>query len=256
MTVILRDLLANLNIECQQSRPAPFSSYASAPNDIWSLGVILVNLTCGRNPWKRACFEDSTFRAYSRDRQFLKTILPLTSELNEVLNRIFELDPAKRITIPELRDLILRCERLTTFPAPQVPVDQPRTPPYSPVAYPQDIVYDPCVAAQVPIVPQMLAPVSPVVLPSTELLAQRLSQLSDTSASSGSDAGSVFSDASFASSNSSISSFQQTAFPPKPAAPLVVQSSYASPTPYYVNKVANYFQGFQAHTISRPLNLY
>jgi len=108
--------------ECQQSAPKPFSSYASAPNYIWSLGVILVNLTCGRNPWKRACFEDSTFRAYVRDRKFLKTILPLTTELNHILNRIFELDPAKRITIPELRELIIRLSSLPRIRRPLSPI--------------------------------------------------------------------------------------------------------------------------------------
>lgn len=89
------------------------SCYASAPNDVWSLGVILVNLTCGRNPWKRASTEDSTFRAYLKDPQFLRTILPLSPELNYILRRIFECDPRKRITIPELRRLIVDCPRFT-----------------------------------------------------------------------------------------------------------------------------------------------
>ncbi|KAF2097541.1 kinase-like protein [Rhizodiscina lignyota] len=197
--------------ECQQAHPKPFSSYASAQNDIWSLGVILVNLTCGRNPWKRACFEDSTFRAYMRDRKFLKSILPLSTELNNILSRIFELDPAKRISIPELRDLINSCERFTTFPAPPMPVQQPITPPYSPVACAQGIVPF-CIPEQIPAIPQLpslMAPISPMVLPQTEPLTQHLSQLSDSSASSGSDSGSVFSDASSTSSNSSTSSFSQ-----------------------------------------------
>ncbi|KAL2222799.1 protein serine/threonine kinase [Thermoascus aurantiacus ATCC 26904] len=99
--------------ECQQPNPRPMSCYASAPNDVWSLGVILVNLTCGRNPWKRASTEDSTFRAYLKDPQFLRTILPLSPELNYILRRIFECDPRKRITIPELRRLIVDCPRFT-----------------------------------------------------------------------------------------------------------------------------------------------
>lgn len=101
-------------IECQQLRPRPGSCYSSAANDVWSLGVILVNLTCGRNPWKRASTDDSTFRAYLKDPQFLRTILPLSSELNYILRRIFECDPRKRITLPELRRLIVECPRFTT----------------------------------------------------------------------------------------------------------------------------------------------
>ncbi|EZG02331.1 RAN protein kinase [Trichophyton rubrum CBS 735.88] len=106
--------------ECQQSTPA---AYASAPNDVWSLGVILVNLSCGRNPWKRASPEDPTFLAYLKNPLFLRTILPLSVELNAILRHIFECDPQKRITIPELRKLILECPRFTVRPS--VPVLSP-----------------------------------------------------------------------------------------------------------------------------------
>ncbi|KAJ5095498.1 hypothetical protein NUU61_004854 [Penicillium alfredii] len=108
--------------ECQQSNPRPMSCYASVANDVWSLGVMLVNLTCGRNPWKRASLEDSTFRAYLKDPFFLKSILPLSTEMVCILSRVFERDPSKRITIPELRRLILECPRFTENPmAPWVP---------------------------------------------------------------------------------------------------------------------------------------
>jgi serine/threonine protein kinase len=99
--------------ECQQSA-RPYACYASAPNDIWSLGVILVNLTCGRNPWKKASPDDSTFRAYLKDPTFLQTILPLSRELDSILRHVFECDPSKRISIQKLRELIVACPRLTT----------------------------------------------------------------------------------------------------------------------------------------------
>lgn len=102
--------------ENQQEDPRPMSSYISPANDVWSLGVTLINLTCGRNPWKRASTEDPTFRAYLKDPFFLKTILPLSTELLCILNRIFERDPLKRVTIPELRKLILECPRFTITP--------------------------------------------------------------------------------------------------------------------------------------------
>ncbi|MCJ1350560.1 MAG: hypothetical protein MMC33_000541 [Icmadophila ericetorum] len=104
--------------ECQQVSPKGASYYASGPNDVWSLGVILVNLTCGRNPWKRASSDDATFRAYLRNSRFLSSILPLSPELDVILRRIFEVNPEKRITIPELRDLIVRCPRFTVPPPP------------------------------------------------------------------------------------------------------------------------------------------
>jgi len=109
--------------ECQQSNPRPLSCYASAANDVWSLGVMLVNLTCGRNPWKRASIEDSTFRAYLKDPFFLKSILPLSTDMVCILSRVFECDASKRITIPELRQLIVNCPRFIETPmAPMAPV--------------------------------------------------------------------------------------------------------------------------------------
>lgn len=97
--------------EClDQSRKSP---YRCAPNDIWSLGVILVNLTCGRNPWKQASVEDSTYKAFSRNRRFLKTILPLSDELNDILGMVFERNPEERITIGQLKGWIFECHHFT-----------------------------------------------------------------------------------------------------------------------------------------------
>ncbi|QDS75270.1 hypothetical protein FKW77_000912 [Venturia effusa] len=242
--------------ECQQAAPKPFSSYASAPNDVWSLGVILVNLTCGRNPWKRACYEDSTFRAYMKDRDFLKSILPLTSELNAILSRIFEVDPSKRVTIPELREMILSCGRLTTLsPAPQV-----YSPPYSPVdscrnvqyCYPQESIQR---ISQLP---------SPVISPVSDSfafhLSPRLSQFSNGSSGSDSDNASVFSDASSVSSSSSTSSYQHIpTYVPKPAP--AAQHQYVSSTgswytlPSQIHRLANCFQQQFHHAPTSQLHV-
>ena len=116
--------------ECQTLSPKAYSCFASAPNDVWSMGVILVNLTCGRNPWKQASFEDTAFQAYIKDPKFLGSILPLSAELDSILRCIFEYNPAKRITIPGLRELILRCPRFTTRSAAPAPL--PLTAPLNP----------------------------------------------------------------------------------------------------------------------------
>lgn len=102
--------------EClDPSARRPF--YLCAPNDVWSLGVILVNLTCGRNPWKQASFDDSTYRAFTRNPNFLKTILPLSDELNDILARIFTRNPDERISLRDLRSAIERCHTFTINPA-------------------------------------------------------------------------------------------------------------------------------------------
>ena len=125
--------------ECQEPHPKPFSGYASAPNDVWSLGVILVNLACGRNPWKRASPDDSTFNAFLRNPGFLKTILPITDQLNFILQSIFECDPSKRVDIPTLRQMILQCQAFTasscspaSLPTPPAEPEDVHTGRYSP----------------------------------------------------------------------------------------------------------------------------
>jgi serine/threonine protein kinase len=247
--------------ECQQAAPKPFESYASAPNDVWSLGVILVNLTCGRNPWKRACYDDSTFRAFMKDPSFLEKILPLTPELNFILSRIFEVDPVKRITIAELKELIISCDRLTTLNQ----VSQCYSPPYSPVDCARDSAYGSMESISQlpsPVCSPVLSPVAPAFVGHHQL-SPHLSQYSNCS--SGSDTGSVFSDASSASSNSSTSSFTHiTNATQAPVSQLQQRHQYVQPSnpgawyqlPSQFHRMATYFQGFQQHAPMPQLQCY
>lgn len=88
-------------------------SYSTLHNDTWSLGVILVNLTCGRNPWKQACPSDETFRAYLDNPDFLRSILPISPDCNDLLKRIFTLNPMGRISLTDLRQAVLDMPRWT-----------------------------------------------------------------------------------------------------------------------------------------------
>ena len=115
--------------ECQSTAPASQRYYSSPANDVWSLGVVLVNLVCGRNPWKKASPEDPTFKAYLKDPNFLSSILPISSELESILRRIFDCNPTRRITLTDLRDAILRCEYFTAPVVAPVPIVSPLTPP-------------------------------------------------------------------------------------------------------------------------------
>lgn len=72
-----------------------------------------------------------------KDRNFLKSILPITDEFNGILQRIFEVNPHRRITIDELREGLMRCPRLTTQGS-SAASSAPLTPPYSPVETPVD----------------------------------------------------------------------------------------------------------------------
>ncbi|KAI9281551.1 kinase-like domain-containing protein [Sporodiniella umbellata] len=93
--------------------------YATAPNDVWSLGVVLVNLATGRNPWHVASLNDEIYSAFLRDPDLLLKTLPISSELNQILKRVFSLDPSKRITLDELHFRILHCPYFTYTPQSQ-----------------------------------------------------------------------------------------------------------------------------------------
>ncbi|KAJ9619120.1 uncharacterized protein PV06_02281 [Exophiala oligosperma] len=173
--------------ECQQTPSRPYARYAAAPNDVWSLGVILVNLTCGRNPWKKASPEDSTFRAFLQDPKFLSSILPISVELNVILRRIFECEPHKRVSLQELRELIINCPRLT--------INSYNTLPPSPAASPYAYV-DPVDCANMALPPS--PPASPCPQPPFHTQPSEWS-LFGTTSKSGSSCSSVSTDSGYES---------------------------------------------------------
>ncbi|WVQ75460.1 hypothetical protein IAR50_005085 [Cryptococcus sp. DSM 104548] len=102
-----------LSPECQGGLFERLESYSTETTDIWSLGVILVNLTCGRNPWRQACPADETFRAYVHNHDFLRTILPISVETNTILKGLFALEPEDRISLRELKKMVMNVEKFT-----------------------------------------------------------------------------------------------------------------------------------------------
>ncbi|KAG9096222.1 hypothetical protein FRC06_008895 [Ceratobasidium sp. 370] len=94
--------------------PASMPNYDTLANDVWTLGVVLVNLATGRNPWEAASPLDPTFKLFSADPAgFLMTILPITPEANAVFTRVFERDQAQRCSLAELRQMVLGVKRWT-----------------------------------------------------------------------------------------------------------------------------------------------
>ncbi|KAG8427494.1 Serine/threonine protein kinase [Metarhizium acridum] len=108
-----RGSMAYMSPECLDCGTREVHHHMSAPSDIWSLGIILVNLTCGLSPWGQASIEDLTYRAYTANYHLLTSILPLSDDLNNILRRIFNPNPRYRITLPELRDRIVACPSFT-----------------------------------------------------------------------------------------------------------------------------------------------
>lgn len=116
MIAILQTFLSLPVTLTPESRLAFFldAPFRCALHDIWSLGVILVNLTCGRSPWKEATLDDSNYVAFMNDRNHLRTILPLSEEANSILCRIFVRDPSTRISIQELKHEVSHCPSFRT----------------------------------------------------------------------------------------------------------------------------------------------
>ncbi|CCH41055.1 CBL-interacting protein kinase 33 [Wickerhamomyces ciferrii] len=89
-------------------------SYPAQAGDLWSLAIILINLTCTRNPWMKASELDNTYRAFCSKPEILKEILPISDELYKILLLCLERNPFNRITLFQLRELIIQCESFTT----------------------------------------------------------------------------------------------------------------------------------------------
>ncbi|SCU95428.1 LANO_0E10330g1_1 [Lachancea nothofagi CBS 11611] len=91
--------------------PALFPTWAG---DIWSLGIILVNLTCIRNPWLKAHqVEDNTFSYFVKDSKVLLKILPVSQQLYEILSDILKLEPTARASLTDIMERVADCTSFT-----------------------------------------------------------------------------------------------------------------------------------------------
>ncbi|KAM5540832.1 hypothetical protein V8D89_005476 [Ganoderma adspersum] len=87
-----------------------FRPYYTAFSDIWSLGVILVNMISGRNPWEKATLTDPCFVQYVENPDFLFDALAISEGVNDILRHIFLLNPLARLSLQQLRLAVLRLD--------------------------------------------------------------------------------------------------------------------------------------------------
>ncbi|KAI8326007.1 kinase-like protein, partial [Martensiomyces pterosporus] len=95
--------------ECQGGVNGDVDQYAAAPNDVWALGIILINLATGRNPWNRAHVSDPLFRRYLTDKSFLCRAIRATPAYEHIIHRVLDVNPATRCSLKELRLLVQNC---------------------------------------------------------------------------------------------------------------------------------------------------
>ena len=81
--------------------------------DVWSLGILLINMVCIRNPWLKAHqTEDRTFYHYVKDARVLQKILPLSDDLYQLLADVLQINPYQRMA---LGDVMAEVRTLRSF---------------------------------------------------------------------------------------------------------------------------------------------
>ncbi|KZT66575.1 kinase-like protein [Daedalea quercina L-15889] len=83
-----------------------WDDYDLRRNDIWAIGMIAVCMIAGRCPWRRPSMKDVNFSAYVEDQRYLRAVLPISEEADEIFRSIFTLREEDCIDLLTLRELL------------------------------------------------------------------------------------------------------------------------------------------------------
>ncbi|PSK45248.1 Serine/threonine-protein kinase ksp1 [Elsinoe australis] len=90
------------------------AGYAPAPADIWAIGICLLNVLFGKNPFARPTHDDPLFADYVHDRQSLFDVFPnMSQDTYNVLVHCLALDPTRR-SLTGVRDALQNVVSFTT----------------------------------------------------------------------------------------------------------------------------------------------
>ncbi|KAI9489189.1 kinase-like domain-containing protein, partial [Zychaea mexicana] len=100
----------NNHYDCEEQLLA----YDAAASDIWSLGILLLALLFGRNPWEEATTMDVAYREFKRDPTVLKHQLfpTLSTGCYRLLKSVLSPNPANRPSITEMKHQFQALDRL------------------------------------------------------------------------------------------------------------------------------------------------
>ncbi|KAF8517945.1 kinase-like domain-containing protein [Hysterangium stoloniferum] len=89
--------------------------YETAPNDMWALGILLINMACSLQvPWTTATSHDPVFCKFMESPQsVLKSMLPVSRPLCSLLVRVLALAPKQRISIQEFYIAVSQTKHFT-----------------------------------------------------------------------------------------------------------------------------------------------
>jgi hypothetical protein len=79
----------------------------------------------GRNPWRHAILEDEFYATFLCKDDLLLQVLPISEGANDILKKIFIVEPDRRISLPELREDILKLDTFFSTEALLQLVDTP-----------------------------------------------------------------------------------------------------------------------------------
>ncbi|KAJ7144717.1 kinase-like domain-containing protein [Mycena crocata] len=82
------------------------SSYAPPKSDVWSLCIILINLVTGMTPWHNKRWNAFKADLASDSPAYLRTVVPISADLNALLIRCFNPEPSARPDLVHLRDAV------------------------------------------------------------------------------------------------------------------------------------------------------
>ncbi|ORX44928.1 kinase-like protein [Hesseltinella vesiculosa] len=93
--------------------------YDAAASDVWSLGILLLALMFGRNPWQEATNTDVAYREYQRKPAMLKKLFPqLSRPCARLLQSVLAVHSTDRPTVEEFKNMFGQLDHLLDCPTP------------------------------------------------------------------------------------------------------------------------------------------
>lgn len=88
----------------------PRGTYLTRLNDVWAVGIILLNICAGRNPWHSAHLSDQNYIEYlDNPSRMLSTYFPISKALVELLKMLLAPE-ADRTSLGNIRSIVMNMD--------------------------------------------------------------------------------------------------------------------------------------------------